>query len=109
MRRTSARVEALAGVRAHAQRSRLITLDGVRAGARSAGAELAAGELIADPDDVFFLALDELLEATKRNQHEAVAERRNRYMHFCRVSAGPVLWRGVPLTEHLKPDPPGFT
>src|SRR5262249_6781937 len=39
----------------------LLAMDGMRAGVRAIGAALAADGVLGDPDDVFFLTLDELL------------------------------------------------
>jgi phosphohistidine swiveling domain-containing protein len=73
----------------------LLAMDGMRAGARAIGAALAERGLLNDPEDVFFLTLDELQTGTLLDRRELIAERRALHAHYCTLDLPPV-WQGNP-------------
>lgn len=75
---------------------RLQALDVVRAAARRIGACLAANGDLADPEDVFFLTVDELLETPfPARSRDLVGERRARHEHYRTLNL-PRSWQGEP-------------
>jgi rifampicin phosphotransferase len=79
--------------------------DVVRAAARRLGSHLVASGAIDDPDDVFFLTIDELETGCPEKARELVAERRALHQHYRTVSL-PTFWRGMPepATVEFNPD-----
>lgn len=84
----------------------LLAMDGIRAGARALGEALADDGLLADPHDVFFLTLDELLGDNRLDRRDEVAERRERYDRYRQLDL-PGTWQGnpvpVPLSHSTNP------
>ena len=73
----------------------LHAIDAARCGARIAGGILAERDLIADPEDVFFLTFQELTGAPDDSFAEKVAERRARHERYLGLEL-PSLWQGPP-------------
>jgi len=80
----------------------LQSLDVARAAARRLGVALAADGRLADPDDVFFLSADELLDRRPADPAAVVAERRARHRHYATLQI-PALFQGDPVAEPLAP------
>lgn len=78
----------------------LIAMDGLRAGARGAGSELARRGLLDQPDDVFFLELQELRDPG-RDRRQLIAERRAAHARYAELDL-PETWRGTPRATPLK-------
>ncbi|HTK66081.1 MAG TPA: PEP-utilizing enzyme [Pseudonocardia sp.] len=74
----------------------LQAFDVVRAAARRAGVLLADSGVLADPEDVFYLSLDELLRTPDKSVQENVALRRERHALYKKVRL-PESWVGVPV------------
>jgi rifampicin phosphotransferase len=74
----------------------LLAMDGMRAGARTIGAALAADGVLADAEDVFFLTLDELLADPRKGRRDLVAERRALHARYRALDLPPV-WQGNPV------------
>lgn len=73
----------------------LVGVDLGRAAIRTLGAELAAAGHVNDPEDAFFLYVDELLDARGTDLHDLVAARRERHERFLSTSL-PETWTGMP-------------
>lgn len=78
----------------------LLAMDGMRAGARAIGAGLAEQGILDDPEDVFFLTLDELLADPRADRRELIAQRRALYDHYRTLDLPPV-WQGNPTPVAL--------
>jgi phosphohistidine swiveling domain-containing protein len=79
-------------------------LDVVRAAARRLGGHLCESGALDDPDDVFFLTLDELAAGCPENARELVAERRPLHRHYRTIHL-PAFWRGMPEPATVEFDP----
>jgi pyruvate,water dikinase len=73
----------------------LHALDGGRCGARVAARILADRGLLTDPEDVFFLTLDELTGTPDRSFLDKTAERKANHQRYLRLML-PRAWNGVP-------------
>lgn len=73
----------------------LHALDGGRCGARAAAAILAERGLLGDPEDVFFLTLDELTGTPDRSFLDITAERKANHERYLGLEL-PRSWNGVP-------------
>ncbi|ORV50451.1 hypothetical protein AWC03_22755 [Mycobacterium europaeum] len=69
--------------------------DVVRAAARRLGHLLANAGVLENPDDAFFLTIDELYAGCLANARALVAERRALYEHYRTIDL-PTFWRGMP-------------
>jgi phosphohistidine swiveling domain-containing protein len=76
----------------------LQALDVARAAARRLGVLMAEDGRLADPDDVFYLTLDELTKVAPSDPQAAVAERRGTRERYEAMRL-PASWRGVPEPE----------
>jgi len=76
----------------------LQSLDVARAAARRMGARLATEGVLADPEDVFFLTLDELTGRLPADPRAVVAERRARHAHYATLRI-PGMFQGNPEPE----------
>jgi pyruvate,water dikinase len=74
----------------------LQAFDVVRAAARRAGVLLADAGVLADPEDVFYLSVDELLGTPDKSVQEIVGLRRERHALYKKVRL-PESWVGVPV------------
>ena len=101
--RFAARTVPLRGV---GKASFLQALDVARAAARRLGETMASDGRIAEPDDVFYLTLDELLDArgVPADARELVGERRAARARYEAMRL-PASWRGtpVPVDAHGRP------
>jgi len=70
-------------------------IDGARAAARTVGRSLAHRGVLADPDDVMFLSVDELLGGLPAHPADVVARRREQHDGYARWSL-PTVWAGTP-------------
>lgn len=75
--------------------SMLRAVDVGRAAARALGADLVTAATIADPEDVFHLFADELMDARRRDLSEVIAERRALHTQFLDEDF-PETWEGQP-------------
>jgi pyruvate,water dikinase len=82
----------------------LQSLDVARAAARRLGALLAADGILADPEDVFFLTLDELTGQLPADPAAVVAQRRARHAHYGTLRI-PGMFRGDPEPEPAAEEP----
>jgi pyruvate,water dikinase len=73
----------------------LRAVDGARAASRSLGTHLADTGVLKDPDDVFFLTMDELCGTTPDGAADLVAERRARFAELQTVRLADA-WTGRP-------------
>jgi pyruvate,water dikinase len=73
----------------------LMAIDVARSAARARGTELVAQGLLDDPEDAWFLTLDELTDAAPPDARERVAERRARHARY-QKQALPRAWVGEP-------------
>jgi len=73
----------------------LHALDGARCAARAGGAVLAERGVIADPEDVFFLTLQEFIGTPDPSFADTVAERRANHERYERLELPP-MWTGQP-------------
>jgi rifampicin phosphotransferase len=73
----------------------LLAMDGMRAGARAIGETLAAEGVLDNPDEVFFLTLDELLADPRADRGDVIAERRAFYTRYRSLDLPPT-WQGNP-------------
>ncbi|GAA0604127.1 hypothetical protein GCM10009547_02380 [Sporichthya brevicatena] len=73
----------------------LRAVDGARVAARTLGADLHATGVLKEPEDVFFLRLDELTGALPPGVADVVAERRARFDEY-RTTRLPDAWTGSP-------------
>jgi pyruvate,water dikinase len=76
----------------------LMAIDGARAATRRIGAELVEQGVAAEPDDAFYLTVEELLGEVPENFAEVVAFRRQRRAGYQRMRL-PVTWSGMPVPE----------
>jgi phosphohistidine swiveling domain-containing protein len=74
----------------------LRAIDVARASARTVGAQLASAGTIEEPEDVFYLTVDELLGKPPTDARDAVAFRRARYDEHLRHRL-PEAWTGTPV------------
>jgi pyruvate,water dikinase len=72
-----------------------MAIDGCRAAARRAGGQLATAGVIDDPEDVFFLTVDELEQRPPRNARAIVAFRKVRHAEYESVDI-PMTFHGMP-------------
>jgi pyruvate,water dikinase len=77
-------------------------IDGGRSAARCCGRDLAAAGVVEDPEDVFFLTLDEVLDPPPRAA-ELVVRRRALHDAYQRLDV-PTLWTGTPEPILAKPN-----
>jgi len=82
-------------LRGVAKRSMLQSLDVARAAARVIGQDLAGSGLLADPEDVFYLILDEALALDPAPLQELVSERKASREQHARIAI-PECWQGDP-------------
>jgi phosphohistidine swiveling domain-containing protein len=97
--RHAARTIPLRGV---GKASFLQALDVARAASRRLGELMAADGRLADPGDVFFLALDELSGTPPADARELVATRRAVHAEYAALRL-PASWRGAPETAPASP------
>ena len=84
----------------------LRAIDGARAAARSLGTNLHHDGVLKDPDDVFFLTMDELSGMLPPDVADVVAERRARFDEY-RTFDLPDAWTGRPEPMPIAEDPSG--
>jgi len=82
------------GLREVGKAAFLQAIDAGRAAARSAGARLAADGVLDDPEDVFYLTMDEVTETTPPDARELVAARRAIREEYLQLRL-PDTWKGV--------------
>lgn len=87
----------------------LMAIDGARAAARDLGARLCTEGRVADPDDPFYLSLNELLGPWPRDAAALIVSRRAQRLRFEKVAI-PAVFTGMPrpmaVTEPAgTPDP----
>ena len=82
-------------MRVEAKTAFMQVFDAARAAVRAEGRRLAADGLLADPDDVFYLTVDELLHAPRPDVAATVAERRATRDRYLGVEL-PLEWVGMP-------------
>jgi pyruvate,water dikinase len=87
-------------LRGVAKRSFLQGLDVIRACARRIGTELAADGTLADPEDAFYLTIEEL-PAPPADARDLVAKRRERRAAYQRISI-PGHWKGLPEAVEIE-------
>lgn len=75
-------------------------MDGMRAGARTIGAALADEGLLFDPEDVFFLTLEVLLDNPRCHRRDLVAQRQFLYARYSELDL-PEIWQGNPTSVPL--------
>lgn len=90
------RAEISIPLRGMAKSAFLQAFDVVRATARHAGALLADAGVLADPEDVFYLSIDELLGGPTPAVQELVGLRRERRDVYLRLRL-PEAWTGAPV------------
>jgi pyruvate,water dikinase len=99
-------------LRGVAKRSFLGAFDVGRAGARRLGEMLAACGRLAEPEDVFFLTVDELAGRLPRDVRDLVTRRRERHAEY-RQFRLPSAWTGapvpIPIEQHEGNDDRGPT
>jgi pyruvate,water dikinase len=81
----------------------LRAFDVTRAAARRVGALLAESAALADPEDVFYLTLDELTGPMPADAPELVAARRAERAELQRLQP-PTTWQGTPTLTPVEPD-----
>lgn len=81
----------------------LHTIDAARCAARAGGAILAEQGILSDPEDVFFLTLDEFTGTPTAALAEVVAERRAADAHY-RTLELPARWTGNPAPIVIAPE-----
>lgn len=74
----------------------LLAMDGIRAGARGAAPQLVDRGVLAEPEDVFFLTLEELVAAHNLDHRERAAERRAWHSRYAELDV-PETWQGNPV------------
>ncbi len=79
----------------------LQVLDVVRASSRAIGAGLAAARALGDPEDVFYLTVDEVMGARPSDAGEPVAFRRSRREHYLTLEI-PELFQGQPTAVPIE-------
>lgn len=82
----------------------LRAVDGARAAARAAGAELCTQGRLHSPDDAFFLTAEELFEKIPDNAGDLAVERRKSYENYRGLEL-PEAWEGNPTPVRREPDP----
>ncbi len=85
------------------KRAFLQCLDVCRATARHLGSLLADTGVLADPDDVFMLTLDDLLQPQLTDVRNLVAQRRQRWLKYQTIEL-PIAWQGAPQPLATTPD-----
>jgi phosphohistidine swiveling domain-containing protein len=90
-------------LRGVAKRHFLQGLDVARAAARQVGEHLATTGRLAEPEDVFFLTLDELLEGLPRDARDLVELRRARRADYEQLDV-PSEWKGMPAVSVNDPN-----
>lgn len=73
----------------------LHAFDGARCGARVAGRFLSESGMLADPEDVFFLTIDELTATPDRSLLDKTAERKANHQRYLTFEL-PRTWNGTP-------------
>jgi pyruvate,water dikinase len=84
----------------------LQALDVARASARRVGEHQATAGRLADPDDVWYLTVDEVLGGLPSDAKELVAYRRERRAEYQGLRL-PSFWRGTPEPEMSSDEVPG--
>jgi pyruvate,water dikinase len=82
----------------------LQAFDVCRAAARRAGVLLATEGVLAEPDDVFFLTVDELMSGERGGVRELVGPRRQQHSDYQRIRL-PEAWVGTPVPVVDDPTP----
>jgi pyruvate,water dikinase len=82
--------------------------DVARGAARRVGEHWAAAGILAHPDDVFMLTVDELARPLPGDVTDLVARRRERRELYLKVTI-PEMWKGTPapVTDEVAESPPG--
>ncbi|HEX3614789.1 MAG TPA: PEP-utilizing enzyme [Sporichthyaceae bacterium] len=83
-------------LRGVAKASYLQALDVARCGSRRAGALLARNGVIAEPDDVFYLTVEEILGRPSDAVRGVIGERRARHLEYESLHI-PASWQGNPV------------
>jgi phosphohistidine swiveling domain-containing protein len=81
----------------------LHALDGARCAARAGGAVLAERGVLADPEDVFFLTIDEFTGKPQPSFADTVAERRANHERYLGLELPP-MWTGEPEPIEITPE-----
>jgi phosphohistidine swiveling domain-containing protein len=81
----------------------LHALDGARCAARAGGAVLAERGVLADPEDVFFLTLQEFTGTPEPSFADTVAERRANHERYLTLQLPP-MWTGEPEPIEITPE-----
>lgn len=79
----------------------LHALDGARCGARAVGGHWAQQGILSDPEDVFFLTLDEILGHGDPNLGELARQRKANHERYLRLTL-PAAWQGDPIPIPLE-------
>ncbi|WP_313901327.1 PEP-utilizing enzyme [Mycobacterium sp. SMC-8] len=79
----------------------VMSLDGARAAARAVGAELVDAGVLDRVDDVFFLFVEELLDATDRELRTLVADRRADNVRHQGLDMVANTWEGNPAMREI--------
>jgi pyruvate,water dikinase len=87
-------------LRGVAKRAYLQSIDVARGSARALGKHLLSEGIVDDPDDVFYLGVDELCGAIPANARELVGLRRARRTEYQDTTI-PSRWRGTPTPETI--------
>ena len=82
-------------LRVEAKTAFMQVFDAARAAVRAEGRRMAAEDLLAEPDDVFYLTVDELLDTPPPDIGATVAERRATRDRYLGVEL-PLEWVGMP-------------
>ena len=83
-------------VREVGKASFLQAIDGGRAGARSYGAMLAGSGMLEDPEDVFYLTIDEVLGELPEDVPGVIAARRAKREEYLQLRLPDRIWKGEP-------------
>ncbi|WP_323055569.1 PEP-utilizing enzyme [Mycobacterium pinniadriaticum] len=86
----------------------LQALDVARAAARRVGEHLADGRVLDDPEDVFYLTVEEIVGGVPVGARELVALRRERRVQYQQLEL-PTWWRGTPEPTVVVDDQPDAT
>jgi phosphohistidine swiveling domain-containing protein len=82
-------------LRERGKTSELQIIDVARASARALGLQLASAGSLADPDDIFFLTADELIDPSTGDLKGRCATRRTQHQLYLATSV-PLAWTGKP-------------
>lgn len=88
------------------KRSLLQALDAARAAARRAGALLTDADILDDPEDVFYLTGDELLDSRLNGARDLVAQRRAQRAAYRQQRFAAPQWQGLPTIVDDESDSP---